>query len=278
MDRIDACIKSFNIPLTNTLEREDFFRIDYDLERIDINYNDCISLYDLINSFNKMHLAFKKEFSELEKLDLGKEISVVDFTKYDDELRVLDLAVYKPKASNENYLYLYLREINGVSMPYITNDKGSIHSENYYKSNVKIPAKTVKKYLDLFEKYQVLFELYKHLKNKIVFNNGTHFLNTRICSIDSNFLDEMDSFKVTLNASYHMMPGDHIDLSVNLGNIFGVSEEECNIIIGDEDIEPTVELCTDILKRIYIHNNYLGKEKNNNKEDVINKVKVLKNF
>ena len=278
MDKLDECIKLFNISLTNSLEREDFFRIDYDPERIDINYSDCISLYDLVSSFNKLHLSFKREYSELPKLDLGKEITVNDFTKIDDELRVLDMSVYKPKAFNENYLYLYLREINGVSMPYITNDQGSIHSDNFYKSNVKIPSQTVKQYLDLFEKYQVLFELYKHLKNKIIFNSGPYFLNTRINSIDNNFLDDMDCFKISLNANYYMKPSDHIDISVNLGNIFGIDAEESNIILGDDDIEPTVELCTDILKRIYIHNKYLGKEKNNNKENVIDKVKVLKTF
>ena len=48
MEKIDKCIKSFNIALTDTLAREDFFRIDYTQERINVNYNDCTSLFDLI--------------------------------------------------------------------------------------------------------------------------------------------------------------------------------------------------------------------------------------
>lgn len=270
MNKLDKCIKSFNIPLTNTLEREDFFRIDYNQDRISINYSECISLYDLIVSFNKLYLLFKNDYKKLEKLDFGKKINVLNYTNIKDELRVLELLVYKPSVVNDNYTHLYLREINGVSMPYISNDIGSIHCDDYYKKNVKIPAKVVKSYLDLFDKYELLFKICKRLKNNLVFNDEIILLHTRIESNEANFLDEMESFIVSLHSN---SDGNHIDIAVNLGNELNINIDNSLIYIDGEDIKLSNELCIEVLKKIFIYSNYLERNRKDN-----SKIKVLKNI
>ena len=45
---------------------------------------------------------------------MGKEINVVNYTKINDELRVLELLVYKPNVINDNYnrIMLICKEID----------------------------------------------------------------------------------------------------------------------------------------------------------------------
>ena len=228
-----------------------------------------------------MHIAFKKEYDELERFDLGKRIDIKSFVKYVDSngksCRVLDILVEKPKMIDEEYTYLYLREINGVSMPYITNERGSYINDNgYYNKFIRLDAKLVKKYLSLFEKYQLLFDLYSYLNNQVVYADGTNFLFTRIDSEDNSFLDNMDSFRVSLSTNHVLDSGDHINIKVNLDQELNIDLENSRIKLGDEDISINDEICLDILKRIYVNGKYLEKNtKRNNKDN--SKVKMLVN-
>lgn len=260
MNELNNCLNEMNLAYTNVLNNEN-----------------SISLYDLINSFNKMYSSFKKEYEKLEKLDLGKDISFLGFTKKNNILRVLDMLVYRPNIISDKYTHLYLREINGVSMPYITNEIG-LHSDNgYYNKTIKLPAKVVKDYLDLFEKYELLFELYQHLKNNTIFNNGNYLLYTRIDNINRNILDNIESFKIVMDSNKYIEAGNHIDIKVNLGNSLSIDIADSSIRLGDISIPVDNELGIDILKKISINGIYLEKDKHKVVENRSAKTKVLIN-
>ena len=276
MNELNTCLKKFNLSFTETINIDECYGKDLDIDNIEINRNNCISLYDLIEAFNRMHRAFKSEYNHLNKLDLGKEINVLNFIKYEEELRVLDMLVYKPSMINEKYTYLYLREVNGKIMPYITNEIG-FHSDNgFYRVPVKLPVKSVKAYLDLFEKYELLFELYKSLGNRIIYNDGTNMLYTRIDSANSRFLDDLSYFKVGMDANYFMKPGNHIDINVKLGKKITVDYEGNSINLNGKTLEGYNSTYLNILKNIYVNGRFLNNERFQ-KETEHDYVKVLSN-
>ena len=258
MGNLEKSIKSFNLAFTDTLESADLTRVDFDPANIVINYDKCISLYDLIVSFNKMHSAFKKELDDLPKLDLGKEVRAMKFAKHESDMRYLELRVYGPYMVNRNYIFLCLREILGKPLPYITNGQ-TIHSDDYFQETIKIPPKVVKGYLDLFDKYQLLFELYQHLRNKKIFDDFTYSLQTGIDSQDDNFFDQMTSFIVKLDND----STDHIQIFVNLGDEeLDVDLDESYINLDGKIVKPDKDGYLDILKKTYVNGSHLGKNGN----------------
>ena len=278
MNELNNCLKKFSLSYTDTIDINDFYGKETDINNIEINYDNCISLYNLICAFNKMHIAFKKEYDKLEKLDLGKDVNVLSFTKIEDRLRVLEMILYKPTLIDQNYAYLYLRELNGVIKPFITNDMGSIHNDNgFYRNSIKLDHNKVRKYLDLFEKYELLFKLYKYLENRLIFTDGTNTLLTKIESEKGKFLDNMKSFRVRMDANYYMKPNSHIDIFVDLGEEISPSISGSSIVVNDKSINFDKEMCLNILKNVYINGKYLEKESYRKNEIDDNKVKVLIN-
>ena len=91
MNELNECLKYFNLAYTETLDLNEYYGKDIDIDNIDIYTTNCISLYNLIYSINKMHCLFKKEYEELEKLDLGDDIKILGFNKFEHQLRVLDM-------------------------------------------------------------------------------------------------------------------------------------------------------------------------------------------
>ena len=229
-------------------------------QNTDEDYKESISLYNLVNTFNKLLLSFKSEYTKLEKLELGKEINIIDFIKNDNNLRIIDMILYKPNMVNDSYTHLYLRELNGVSLPFITSDV-NIHSDNgYYHEVIKIPAKLVKKYLDLFEKHELLFELYHYLKNNFIVNSESVNIHTRIDSVN-NSLDKITGIKIEID-NYYLQQEDHIDIKFDLENNLKVDLSESSIRLNNKSIKTNENTYLDILKNLYISSRHLENEVN----------------
>ena len=81
MKKIDEYIKKCNLVLTDTIKVEDFCTTDFNINNIEVNYENCINLLYLVYTFNKLYLSFKKEYDELKKLNLGK-MEVLNFEKF----------------------------------------------------------------------------------------------------------------------------------------------------------------------------------------------------
>ena len=228
MEKLDKYIKKCNLVFTDSVNILDFCRVDFDIDKAEVNYVDSINLLHLVSSFNELYLSFKKEYDELDKLNLGKTIEILGFEKFDyngDSYRNLILYIDNPIVTNREYTILYLREINGEVKPFITNDI-NVFDKKYYRENVEINNDIAKKYLDLFEKYSLLLETYNHLKNNRIFGDGTNSIFTVIDNYSSNLLEGLKTFKLSFCSEYFDAEY-YAEFLINLGNNFGLDYDNC---------------------------------------------------
>lgn len=257
MEKLDKYIKECNLVFTDTIDRLDFCRVGFDIDKIKVDYVDSINLLHLVSSFNKLYLSFKKEYDELDKLNLGKTIEVLSFEKSDyngDNYRNLILYIDNPFITNHENTLLYLREINGEIKPFITNNINPF-DEKYYREKVKLNNDIVKKYLDLFEKYSLLLETYNHLKNNQIFGDGTNSIFTVIDNGNSNLLEGLKTFKLSFGSAYFDTEY-YAEFLINLGDNFGLDYDNCKLILDCENIMTDEEVCRKVLNNVYLNKKY----------------------
>ena len=272
MKKLDESIKLFNLAFTDTLLMGDFSRVDFDLDKEKVNYDNCVNLYDLVNKFNRLNLLFKKEYHKLDKLDLGKKVEVLDFNKSvinNDNYRVLTMCIDKPTITNHSKTFLYLREVNGENSSFVTNGINRL-DKDYYHEEINIDKEIVKKYLDLFEKYSLLLDLYDRFSNGLIFGDGTFSMYSKIESDNNNILDQLDRFNIDISFSPFMSSGNHISLSVKMGDVISIDGKNSMIQLGDKILKGNKEIYLKILKSIYLHGKYLNNycDRQYNKEKI----------
>lgn len=255
MSELEKCIKRLNLIFTNTTNKMGIFNDDFDLEKESVNYNKTISLYDLVDIFNRLYLSFKKEYQQLDKLELGEGIEVKQFIKKSDE-NYRHLLINISKSVKEPTL-IYFTECNNEIKSYITNAVNP-SDKKYYSQEVSLNKKNVKDYLELFEKYELLLYLYHHFQYGMIISDGTHTLSTKINSENNIFSDNLKNFIISASINNYKKPSDFIKLSVNLGDSFGINYFDCKLVLSDEEINITDEGYLKILKSIFINDRYLN--------------------
>ena len=258
MEKLDKYIKECNLVFTDTIDRLDFCRVDFDIDKTEVNYVDSINLLHLVSSFNKLYLSFKKEYDELDKLNLGKNIEVLSFRKFDyngDNYRNLILYIDSPIITNYKDTFLYLREINDEIKPFVTNNINPF-DKKYYRENIKLNNEIAKKYLDLFEKYSLLLETYNYLKNNQIFGDGTNCIFTVIGNSNSNLLEGLRTFKLSFGSAYFDTEY-YAEFLINLGDNFGLDYDNCKITLDCENIKSDEEVCRKVLNSIYLNKKYV---------------------
>ena len=266
MSELDKYLKECNLVFTDTIDRYTFAMIGFDFDKTNVNYDGSVSLFDLVSSFNKLYLLFKKEYDALPKLNLGKDVEALDFSKFifdKDIYRVLRLYITKPTITKHENTLLYLREINGKILPYVTNNKNP-YDKDYYRDNKSLDHEISQKYLDLFEKYELLLESYNYFKNRFVFGDGTNCLFTLIDDyVHCNLLDGLHKFKISFgSASFNTEYA--IDLPINLGENFGLDYDHCKVILDNKEIPRSKEEYDNILANTYINKQYIKERKKHN--------------
>ena len=266
MKDIKEYLKSCNLVFTDTIDRYAFAIVGFDINKQEVNYDSSISFLDLVSSFNKLYLSFIKEYDALPKLKLGKYVEALDFSKFDfdkESYRILRLYISKPVITKHGSTILYLREINGEILPYVTNDKNP-YDKGYYREDVKIDTEITKKYLDLFEKYSLLLESYNYFKNRFVFGDGTNCLFTLIDDyVHCNLLDGLHKFKISFGSNYFNTEY-FIELPINLGENFGLDYDHCKAILDSKEIPRSKEEYDNILANTYINKQYIKERKKHN--------------
>ena len=258
MIELENSIKSFNLIFTDTLEKEDFCKVGFDLNKEKVNYDNCISLYDIVEKFNILHKTFKKRYNDLEKFDLGRHIDISNFIKNDNiNYRCLLIYIDEPTMINEKYTDLYLVERDNEIKSFITNNLNVFDKKHYYKE-IDLDKKIVKQYLDLFENYSILLYLYHRFENGILFGDGTYTLFTNIKSENNELLDDFEKIEILLGANYFLSPGEHIKCCINLGNSLNIDVNDSKIEIFDKNIKANKEDYIRILKSIFINERYLN--------------------
>ena len=262
MNDLDNCIKEFSLIFTKTLDIEEFCRVGFDLDKQKVDYNNCISLYDIVEKFNMLYVSFKKEYSSLNKFELGKHVEIGNFIKYDDtNFRRLLIYIDDPFIINKEWTDLYLVEKDGNIGSFITNGMNPF-DKDYYCYDLDLDKEKVKDYLDLFDKYSIFVYLYYRFRCGLIFSNGTNTLFTNVENENSEsrseLLDDLKEFKISIGANYFLGPSHHINIYMNLGNNFGINLDRCKLELFDKLIDAKEEDYLKILKSIYLNAYYLN--------------------
>ena len=99
MENLHSWLQKINLLFTNTLKQDDFYQKNFDANKIELKKDNCISIYNLIEAFNKMYVAFQKDYAKLKKMDLGKDIYITSFYDYEDgkkEGSLLEIEITEP--------------------------------------------------------------------------------------------------------------------------------------------------------------------------------------
>lgn len=263
MKELDEYLKTCNLVFTDTVDRLDFCKVDFDIDSETVNYDDSISLLKMVSSFNKLYSSFKKEYDELPKLNLGEHVEVLNYANYsfdNDDYRTLFFYVEKPTMTNHSYTYLYLREINDEIKPFVSNNK-NVFDKKYYRHDIKLNNEIAKKYLDLFQKYELLLNSYQYFKNKLIFGDGTHCIITTIDNYhNSSLLEGLHQFKIFWGSAYFDTEY-FIELPINLGDNFGIDYDNCKIVLDGKEIKIDKEEFDRILANVFVNEQYTKERK-----------------
>ena len=262
MKELDVFIKKCNLIFTkpNQSRLPHDYSLDFDKSNCDVS----ISLLHLVSSFNKLYVSFKKEYEELEKLSLGKNIRFIKFSKFDDfdywhnNYRWLDFSIDESTMAKHKDIQLRINEMNGEIKNYIIYDKNN-------REEVKLNNNIAKKYLDLFEKYSLFLDAYNYLKNRkftaFLLDKSYGYISTSIDNNNSNLLDGLNKFKILLKITYFReedfaQTKDFVELVINVGNNFGIDYDNSKLNLDGKDIEINKKNYDKILENIYIDKGY----------------------
>lgn len=251
MNNIDKFIKEMSLIFTNTLTSDDFGYIGFDLDEQKINYDDSISLYELINNFNASYQDFKKEYDNI-NINLAKHIEFERYYKKDN-YRCLSLYLRNPAIADYEETMLYIRKDEEKLIAYITNNN---FGKDYYYNIIEIEDSKIVELLDLFEKYEYLLNMYNYLKNRLVFGDSINVLFTKI---DGNIFKNITNFKLLLGQLYFNYT-NNIDIDIKLGDELKITSNNVeaefksnNYPISDEEIDK-------VLTKTYINKKYLRRD------------------
>ena len=257
MEKLDKYIKECNLVFTDTIDRLDFCRVGFDIDKTEVNYEGSINLWQFVSSFNKLYLAFKKDYDELEKLSLGKKIKVLNFNKFgfdNDEYRVLRIYIDEPTITKHEDTVLYLREINGEMKPFVTNDINPF-DKSYYYEEVELDNEHAKKYLDLFEKHSLLLETYKYLRNNQLFGDGTNCIFTSIDDRKSNLLEGLKNMRLSFSSLYFDTEY-YVEFLINLGENFGIDYDNCKMVLDCKETNANNADYDSAIKNVFVNEKY----------------------
>ena len=262
-DKIDEYIKWCNLDLTNPDE-------DYDDESfandVQINYDNCVSLFSLASSFNSLYISFKKELDRLPKLDIGSKVDVIKFLKRKSyrnlkhelvldnvkESRKLELFICNPifadLPAGTKSTYFYLEEQDDQIVAYATNNL--YHDDSFFIKDVDFDKKIAKQYLDLFEKYNLLLEIYHSLKGCILYGNGDTMLSINIDDWKSNLLRGLNELTVSTSTN---CGESYTEIVLKLGEDFGIEYNKCKMEYELEPMEITKEDYSNVLTNVYVN-------------------------
>ena len=253
MQTMKEFLRECNLIFTKTLTIYDFARRDINIDEVEINYEDCINLFELIYSFNNLYLSFKNEYDKLEKLNVGEEIFLNHFSKFNigkENYRVLSFDVDKPTITNHPNTVLHFREVNNKLDAFVSDGMSS--RDKYYHEKVEISETLIKSYLDLFERYELLFKSFDDLKNRQIMGDQIFSLYTVIDEYEADILKGLKEFKVMFGNDKK-----YVNITMNLGENFGINTEKSNICEEQKEEKEYKELLNNTyVNKIYERSKY----------------------
>lgn len=258
--RIEEFIYEFN--LVSTLTVTDTYEWCYVINnRIDreIDYENSVSFYHLVESFNKLYLKFKNDYDRLTKLNLGDKLEILKFGKWEyngSNYRKLVIYVDNPnKEVCDDYdTLLYLYEKDGEVSSYVTNNLLP-WEEGYYKKYLELDNQLVKSYLDLGDKYVLVIDSYNSLKNNSVFGNGTTCLFSKI---NGELLEGLSTFELAFGNNY-FNTSDYINLVFKLGDNLEIDYDKSLVKIRSEYMDKKKEIIDKLIHNLFVSKSKISK-------------------
>lgn len=227
--------------------------------RREIDYWNSVSLYELVEKFNKSYLDYLKDGFKLKNViePLGEDVSYISHIASED-FTSLCLDVSNPHSTvfDERNVLVYL--VNNSGDYYAFADNGRRRSDEKYKSDrVLLDYGSIVTGLDIVKRNCLFLDAYKDLKNKFIFGNGTTVIFSKI---EQELFDELSTFTLTFGNSY-MNREDFIEVKFRLGDNLEILYDESKVIIYDEeitDIEKKKQVIKELLSSLYVNRDRLN--------------------
>ena len=252
MKTFDDLIKEFNLIYTDTLKRDDFFTVGFDSKEKLLNLKKCITLYKLINDFNKKYNEFIEEYKQLNKFDFGEYMEIIRFIKKDN---YRELWIWAPDIIDKGDSIIKMIEENDEIYTICTNEINPSDKE-YYSITLDFDKNKVETYLNLFERYKKIIGQYNYLKNQMIFGDGC---TTMFSKIEGNLLEQLKTFEICLGNDY-FNTNDFIKILIKLGKKIEIDYSKVHLDINTIDEQVKEEDAEKILKKVYINEKYLEKK------------------
>ena len=174
-----------------------------------------ITLYNFVASYKKLYDEFKKEYEELEKINIGNENNIIELIN-GDTFRLLTIQLNEQEEDS----IVPSSEFNRLSIMESKNDIISYFiGTNSKIKRLNVDEDILRGYLDLFSKYYPLFELYRDMKLGGC-NNFNQNITFKINAKNDSLINGLDNIEiymeqqVILGATYNMLI--HMDLSKDI--------------------------------------------------------------
>lgn len=224
-----------------------------------IDYDNSISFYHLVDSFNKLYLKFKNDYDQLDKWNLGEYIKVLDVYSNEDEndlYRSLAIYIDNPDKIIGDYdeTLLYVVEKNGEIYGRITNNL-NYFDKNYYNRKINIDVDKASKYLDFFLKYKLFIDSFDYFRNRTIFGNGTTMIFSKI---DGDIFDSGCKFELSFGNAFFNYE-DYIKVVFELGSELRINYDDSIVIFESKKIDDKKDIIDKLINNLYIHNSKLSK-------------------
>ena len=219
----------------------------------EIDYENSISFYNLVDSFNKLYLKFKNDYDKLDKWNLGKYIQVLDVYSKDEEnglYRSLVIYIDEPDKDICDYdeTLLYIIEKNGDIYGRITNNL-NYFDKNYYNKIIDIDKDKASKYLDFFLKYKLFIDAYDFFRIRTILGNGTTMIFSKI---DGDINDKNCKFELSFG-NYFFNYEDYIKVVFELGNELRINYDDSIVIFESKTVDDKKDIIDMLVNNLYIH-------------------------
>ena len=274
MDMIKRFIYEFNLVSTDTVgDRYEWANILNNNIDMEIDYKNSISLYHLVDSFNKLYLRFKEDQCGLTNLKIKGDMHIVRYYSNENgdyERLVYFLDNYNDKMFIDGEGILYIERDNDIYKCYLTNTLFS-YEEGFLKKELLLSDRSMKKYLEFGSKYDVLIDGYNYFKNRQIFGNGTSLVFTKV---NGDLLNGCNTFEISL-CNVYMNSEDYINIVFKLGDNLEIDYDSSIVELGNNLYDDRTMVINEVVKNIFINRDKIVSNKSFDSEKINNNVKKL---
>lgn len=252
-------IYDFNLSTTGTIKDVyEYCHVVNNGRKTQIDYTGSVSLYDVVDMFNNVYIAFLLDMGEFKNIisNLGREV-IYGYHSISDDFAFLALDVVNPHTNVFDGKDAIVNFISRNNEVYAMADNGKkLFDKGYRSKRVDISSESVQKCLSIVEKHHLFLESYENLRNKFIFGNGTTVIFSKI---DGDIMKELSTFTISFGNSY-MNTYDFIEVKIKLGDELIILYDESKVEIRSEEIndsEGKKKIIDKLLRSIFVNSDNL---------------------